>query len=57
MELLPVILFCVERAVRLGDAPTVNALNRGAGPQGRAEVRFLTFPPRIVRSSVGFFLR
>jgi len=34
-----------ERAVRLGDAPTVNSVKRGARLQGRSEVRFLTFPP------------
>ena len=31
--------------MRLGDAPTVNSVKRGARPQGRSEVRFLTFPP------------
>jgi len=35
----------VERAVRLGDAPMVNSVKCGARPQGRSEVRFLTFPP------------
>jgi len=35
----------VEGAVRLGDARTVNSVKRGARPQGRSEVRFLTFPP------------
>lgn len=35
----------VERAVRLGDAPTVNSVKRGGRPRGRSEVRFLTFPP------------
>ena len=36
-----------ERAVRLGDAPTFNSVKRGVGPQGRSEVRFLTFSANI----------
>lgn len=40
--------FCrTERAVRLGDAPTFNYVERGARPRGRAEVRFLTSPPTL----------
>jgi hypothetical protein len=40
----------VEGAVRLGDAPTVElCLSDGAQPQGRAEVRFLTFPLTLTR--------
>ena len=34
-----------ERAVRLGDAPAIDSVNCGVLPQGRSEVRFLTFPP------------
>jgi hypothetical protein len=43
-----ILLSCyVERAVRLGDAPTVDSVERGARLQGRSEVRFLTFPPTV----------
>ncbi len=38
----------VERAVRLGDAPT---FNRRAGSQGSVEVRFLTSPPHLKASN------
>jgi len=38
-------VFYGERAVRLGDAPMINSVKRGARLQGRSEVRFLTFPP------------
>jgi hypothetical protein len=39
------LFYSSERAVRLGDAPTFNSVKRGVRPQGRSEVRFLTFPP------------
>ena len=45
-------VFHGERAVRLGDAPRLNSVEHGDRPQGRLEVRFLTFPPFSLTSIV-----